>query len=279
MNGASLIAQRIKDYSSLRIVKIQKVETDTSGVKTFIFRDEACSKASPGQFIMVWIPGVDEIPLSLSMMESKGASAITVKRVGVASTKIHSLKSGDIVGIRGPYGHGFTLMTGDVMLVAGGIGMAPLAPLAKNLAKLSAQITLIMGAATRSELVFPNRIKRELSNIEIIITTEDGSYGWKGLATDPAEERLARQRFNMIYTCGPEKMIQKMFQLAELYNTPIQVSLERIIRCSIGLCGSCVIGKFRVCKDGPVFTSEQLREVKDELGTFKRDFSSKKIKF
>jgi dihydroorotate dehydrogenase electron transfer subunit len=82
----------------------------------------------------------------------------------------------------------------------------------------------------------------------------------------------------MIYTCGPEPMMHKMFLLAEQHKVPLQASLERIMRCSIGLCGSCQIGKLRVCKDGPVLNSEQLRSIKEEFGKFRLDFTGKKIK-
>ena len=263
-----------------RIVRVRRVEKETPTIKSLTFYDKACSQATPGQFVMVWVPGVDEIPMSLSTMGSSGYSAITVKRVGDASVALHNLKRGDLVGIRGPYGRGFTLTTGNVMIVGGGIGMAPLAPLAENLSKNSTQITLIIGAVTREELLFLGRMKRILSkvNAEVVAATEDGSYGLKGLATDPVEPLLKRERFGMVYTCGPESMMQKMFQLAERHHTPVQASLERIMRCSIGLCGSCVIGGFRVCRDGPVFGSEQLRKVKDEFGAFKRDFSGRKVR-
>ena len=98
-----------------------------------------------------------------------------------------------------------------------------------------------------------------------------------GLATDAAEQLLEKERFDMIYTCGPEEMMYKMFMLAERYETPIQASLERLMRCAIGICGSCVLGKFRVCKDGPVFSGEQLREVKEEFGQFKRGGTGQRI--
>ena len=91
-------------------------------------------------------------------------------------------------------------------------------------------------------------------------------------------KQIAKQKFDIIYTCGPEKMMQKIFFLAEQYKIPIQASLERIVRCSVGLCGSCMIGKLRVCKDGPIFSAEQLREFKDEFGKFKRDLSSRRVK-
>jgi dihydroorotate dehydrogenase electron transfer subunit len=81
----------------------------------------------------------------------------------------------------------------------------------------------------------------------------------------------------MIYSCGPEKMILKVFKLAEKHGIGFEASLERLMRCAIGLCGSCVIGKYRVCRDGPVFTAEQLRDVRQEFGSVKRDFDGRKI--
>lgn len=276
-NQSKLLDQPIL-HDKLRIVKIKEIKSETPTIKSFTFFDEKCTETSPGQYVMVWIPGIDEIPMSL-LRGLNESSMITVKRIGGASAALHELKNGDVLGIRGPYGRGFTLITGNIMIVGGGIGIAPLAPLTKNLAKLPNKITFIFGATTRDELLFLDKIRLELSNDDkVIVATEDGSFGLKGFATDPIEQILTKEKFDMIFTCGPEKMMKKMFQLAEQYKTPIQASLERIMRCSIGLCGSCMIGKFRVCKDGPVFTSEQLREVKNEFGTFKRDFSGIKIK-
>jgi len=228
---------------------------------------------------MVWIPGVDEIPLSLSTIRPNGGSSIIVAEVGEATRALHQRRARDALGIRGPYGNGFTLTTGNIMIIGGGTGLAPLMPLAEDLSRLNTKITFLLGAKTRDELLFLDRIETTLSKADAryIATTEDGSYGLKGLVTDPAEKILAKERFNMIYACGPEQMMHKMFLLAEQYHTPLQASLERIMHCAIGLCGACVIGKFRVCKDGPVFTDEQLIEVKSEFGRFKRDFNGRKI--
>lgn len=108
-------------------------------------------------------------------------------------------------------------------------------------------------------------------------TTEDGSYGVHGLATTPLERLLAEENFDMIYTCGPERMMRRVFDLAERYRIALEASLERLIRCAIGLCGSCVIGRYRVCRDGPVFTVAQLREVMHEFGFSKLDFTGEKV--
>jgi len=259
-----------------RIVKIEEAKAETPTVKTFTFHDKACSGAPPGQFLMVWIPGVDEIPMSLSMASPAGLSAITVKKVGEASEALYNLKRGDVIGVRGPYGRGFTLASGNLLMAGGGTGMACLMLLAEKLAKPTNKVTCIIGAKTRSELLFLERMKRIFP--EVVTTTDDGSYGLKGLATDAMKQALAKQKFNMVYTCGPEIMMFKAFQLAEQSNVPIQASLERIMRCSIGLCGSCMIGEFRVCIDGPVLTSQELRRVKEEFGAYKRDFTGRKTK-
>ena len=166
------------------------------------------------------------------------------------------------------------------MIVAGGTGVGPLVPLTEKLAETATKVTLLVGAKTKDELLFHDRLDKALSDVnsEIVFTTDDGSYGVKGLVTDEAEQQLMKERFGTIYTCGPEQMMYKMFLLAEQHQVPLQASLERIMRCAIGICGSCGIGKLMVCKDGPVLTSEQLRSVKGEFGRFRLDLAGRKIK-
>jgi len=265
----------------MRIVEIVGAQKENPTIKTFTFVDKLCGKAEPGQFVMVWIPGVDEIPMSLSAINSSGGlSSITVNGVGEASRALNKKERGDQIGIRGPFGNGFVPAGGNVMVVGGGTGLSPLLPLTEKLAKVADKITLMSGAKCRDNLVFMDRIDRILSevNSETIFTTEDGSYGIECLVVDQAEQKLKKEKFDMIYTCGPEQMMYSMFILAEQHNVPLQASLERIMRCAIGLCGSCQIGKLRVCKDGPVLNSEQLRSVKEEFGKFQLDFTGKRIK-
>ena len=269
----------LTDINRLRIVKIQKMKKWSARVKTLTFEDELCSKAEPGQFVMVWIPGVDEIPMSLSATSLEGSPSITVARVGEATEVLHKRKIGEILGIRGPYGNSFTPTNGRTMMVGGGTGMSPLTPLVEELVELHAEVSLVVGAKTQDELLFLDRITNILSKIDgkIFAVTEDGSYGMKGLATDVAKQLMSKEQFDILYTCGPEEMMYKMYALAERYKTPIQVSLERLMRCAIGICGSCVIGKFRVCRDGPVFSNEKLRQVKEEFGRFKRGGTGQRV--
>jgi dihydroorotate dehydrogenase electron transfer subunit len=265
-----------------RIVHIEDIIEETSKVKTILFPDKFCQLAKPGQYVMIWIPGVDEIPISISITNSLSPSGVTVEKVGEATEELLKKNIGEIIGIRGPFGNWFQPNTGNVALVSGGTGTASLFPLIETLKKTSAKIVYVLGFKSKKEILFLNRIRELLSDkryCRIIVTTEDGSYGQKGLATDVVNSLLQKESFNMIYTCGPEPMMRKVFDMAEESRTNVQACLERIIRCSVGLCGSCLIGAFRVCKDGLVLSSEQLRHVKDEFGKFKRDFNGRKIHF
>jgi dihydroorotate dehydrogenase electron transfer subunit len=257
------------------------VTEETPTAKSFTFKDTFCAKAEPGQFCMIWIPGVDEIPMSLTTLNPKEKVAtITVKKVGEATNTLHKAKVGDALGVRGPFGNGYTLThTRKIMIVGGGTGLASLTPLAEKIVHSEAKrITFLLGAKTRSELLFLDRIRNSLSKgeNEVLATTEDGSYGMKGLVTKLVEQILTKQKFDVIYTCGPEKMMYKIFLLGEEFKTPFQASLERFMRCAIGICGTCVIGKYRVCQDGPIFSGEQLREVKEEFGHFRRILNGEK---
>jgi dihydroorotate dehydrogenase electron transfer subunit len=225
---------------------------------------------------MLWIPRVDEIPLSIMNVEGNKAS-VTVKAVGEATRALHKMKSGEIVGLRGPFGNNFTETRGRILMVGGGTGTAPLLFLAKKLAAKAKRLALVIGAKTKTELLFLNQLDALCTEQSTVVTTEDGSYGLKCLATEPLDKLLNKEKFDMIYACGPEPMIRQVLELTEKRGIPMEASLERLMRCGIGLCGSCVIGKYRVCRDGPVFTATQLREIKDELGISKLGFDGNRI--
>jgi len=225
---------------------------------------------------MLWIPGVDEIPLSI-MDASKGLVSVSVKAVGDATRHLHAMEAGATVGIRGPFGNSFTESRGRVLLVGGGTGTAPLLFLAKQLAAKTQRLAFVEGAKTKNELLFVPELDGVCQEKNIITTTEDGTAGLQCLVTQPLASLLDKEQFDMIYTCGPEIMVKKIFEMTEKRKLPIEASLERLMRCGIGLCGSCVIGKYRVCRDGPVFNAAQLREVKDELGVSKMGFDGSRI--
>jgi len=272
------LSDKLTATNTLRTTRIESVKTENSTTKTYTFTDKQCAKAKPGQFLMLWIPKIDEIPLSIMNTQGNIVS-VTVKNVGDATRHLHQKKPGDTIGVRGPFGNHFTQNNGRVLLVAGGTGTAPILFLAKQLAVKANRLSFIMGAKTRSELLFLNQFD-PLCTEPTVAATEDGTYGVKCLATQPLEKLLAQEgkkKFDMVYACGPEGMIREVFTLTEKFGVQMEASLERLMRCGIGICGSCMIGKYRVCKDGPVFNSKRLREVTDELGISKLGFDGNRI--
>ncbi len=266
--------------NKLRITRVTSVRTESPTVKTFTFKDRRCAKAKPGQFVMIWIPGVDEIPISVSdANEADSTVSVTVKKIGEATRALHDKKVGDVIGVRGPFGNSFTLNAKKALIVGGGTGIAPLTFAAKRLSskRNASKIVSVIGAKNIKELLFKDELKKACGEENFFATTEDGSYGFKGVASTLAEQLLNKEHFDIVYTCGPEQMIRKIFEHAEKRGTLVEASLERIMRCAIGICGSCLVGEYRVCKDGPVFKTEQLQKIKDELGVWKRDFDGKKI--
>ncbi len=241
---------------------------------------QVARKAQPGQFIMVWIPGVDEIPMGLSYIGRKYLS-FTVHIVGEATKALCQKHIGELIGIRGPYGRGFTITSGKVLVVGGGTGMAPLIPLIEKLIANKSKITVINGAKTMNELLFLDKLRKlhERGKIKLIISTDDGSMGLKGYASDIVKELLLKEEFNEIYICGPEIMIVKILRIANKARIHVQALLERYIKCAIGICGSCIIDPLgvRVCKDGPVFPSEVLNQL-HELGRYRRNAAGIKEK-
>jgi dihydroorotate dehydrogenase electron transfer subunit len=272
------LSDKLTAANTLRTTRIESVKTENQTTKTYTFTNKQCAKAQPGQFLMLWIPTIDEIPLSIMNTEGSTVS-VTVKNVGDATRHLHTMKRGDTIGVRGPFGNHFTPNSGNVLLIAGGTGTVPLLYLAKQLAVKAKRLAFIMGAKTRNELLFLNQLE-PLCTEQPTATTEDGTYGLKCLATQPLEQLLAekgKSKLDMVYACGPERMTRQVFNLTEKHRVPMEASLERLMRCGIGICGSCMIGKYRVCKDGPVFNSTRLREVKDELGISKLGFDGNRI--
>ncbi|MDY0386344.1 MAG: dihydroorotate dehydrogenase electron transfer subunit [Methanolobus sp.] len=254
-------------------VKIIKIIKETLSTRTFVF-DRSFDEAIAGQFVMVWIHGVDEIPMTLSSKNS-----ITVQKIGDATEKLFALEEGSELGIRGPFGTGFTLPEKDekILVIAGGVGAAPLAPLAEYAASKGICMSIILGARNADELLFADRFA---SCGELHLTTDDGSAHRCGFVTDILTETDVAA-YNKIYTCGPEMMMKCIFDMLEKEEAleKTEFSLHRYFKCGIGVCGACCMDKagLRVCKDGPVFNGIQL--VDSEFGNYMRGPSGNKKQF
>jgi dihydroorotate dehydrogenase electron transfer subunit len=280
MIEASRLISDSKPSHKPRIVEIEEKRIETPTIATLMFTDERCSRAQPGKFVMIWIPSVDEIPMGLSYVTDKGYCGITVRQVGDATKALHSMNVGDRIGVRGPYGNGFKVAEREkVLIVAGGSGIACVASLIEELGRRANELTIVIGARASSELLFMERIKKTTAKAKtrLLASTDDGSYGSKSLASDLAITVMENSKFDLAYTCGPEPMMKKVAEECFRRDIPVQASLERMMKCGIGICGSCVIGECRVCKDGPVFDGGVLRNL-PEFGTVRRDASGMKVK-
>lgn len=234
------------------------------------------TSADPGQFVMVWIPGVDEVPMGFSRISP--SAAITVQRMGEATRALCTLSAGDRVGVRGPLGRGFRLEEGEgVLLVGGGNGTAPLVPLAETLVSMGCSVTVAVGARTAEELLFTDRLTAVTGNA-LYIATDDGTAGHAGFVTTLADDLMQGARPDRVFTCGPEIMMRKVAGSCWDMGIPFQASLERYMKCGVGLCGSCAIGTHLVCRDGPVLDGDALRDVPD-FGAFRRGPSGKVAPF
>ncbi|MGZ5470446.1 MAG: dihydroorotate dehydrogenase electron transfer subunit [Nitrososphaeraceae archaeon] len=266
------------NIDKIRTVVIEEVIEETPSVKTFVFNDRLSSNGKPGQFLMVWIPRAEELPMSIMISNKKDHAAITIRKHGFGSTSLFEKKQNDLIGIRGPYGNYFSVSKSlkNPILIGGGTGLVPLMRLATVLRKLQRRCTIIMGAQTQKEILFKGLAEEILSKIRtnIIVTTEDGSYGIKGVVTDALKDILKKEQFDMIYTCGPELMMKSIYNLSVTHSIPIQASLERYMKCGIGICASCCINDKLVCKDGTVFNENQLSEL-SEFGKVFRDKSGR----
>jgi len=226
---------------------IKQVVDENQKTKTFFFNEDIDIK--PGQFIMLWLPSIDEKPFALSY---KKPAAVTVELKGKFTKELFKLKQGDNLFYRGPFGNGFTASEKKTLVVAGGMGLAGVSLLVESLK----DPRVIFGAKQKSDLFFTERF-------EMDICTDDGSIGYKGFATNKLKQLLKHEEYDIIYTCGPETMMKTVFELAEKYKIECEASLERFMRCGIGVCGSCACGNKLVCRDGPVFSSDNLREMND----------------
>jgi dihydroorotate dehydrogenase electron transfer subunit len=236
-------------------------------------------KAKPGQFINVKCSdGIDPIlrrPLSICSIDEKNKSVIvTFRKKGRGTAYLAEKKSGDLLDLVGPLGNGFenSKKYRNIAVVGGGIGIFPLLFLLQQKSADSfCNITAYIGFETKSKIILENEFAQCCNNL--LLSTDDGSKGYKGFITDLLEYDLMQrknedEKYDIIYSCGPVPMMKKVAETAMRQRIKCQVSLEQRMGCGIGACLSCVckikqnqnndwIYK-RVCKDGPVFWGEEV---------------------
>jgi dihydroorotate dehydrogenase electron transfer subunit len=248
-------------------LRIAEIRQENSYNKTFSL--EGTLPAVPGQFVMAWLPGHEDKPFSLA---GSDPVSLTVAAVGPFSRAIHNLQVGDYIWVRGPLGQGYSLPpnptpTDWVLLIGGGYGVAPLLFLARQALAVGFQVGMIIGARRDVDLLLVETFQR--LDLPVWVTTQDGSAGLAGLATDAIAPALAHWpvKPKVVYACGPVGLLAAVAARCAAEGSPAQVGWEAHMRCGIGLCGSCEVGQgWLTCLDGPVFSFNPLLAPTDTAG-------------
>lgn len=265
-----------KAYTEFGFIQaeVKKVAAENPKVKSLYLKARLSNPPKPGQFVMVWLPKAEEVPMSVSD-GFRGGIRISISKEGETTAEFHKLKRGDSLFVRGPFGVGFSLEGNSFLLMGGGYGVAPLAFASKSILSSGKRGTFLIGAKNASELLFTRDARR--LGMKVYVATEDGSAGHKGVVTELLEPLLSQAKYDSILTCGPERMMYEVVKCGAKFGIQVQASLERYMKCGFGVCGSCVLDPLglRVCVDGPVFEGDLL--LKTEFGEFKRDASGARV--
>lgn len=230
------------------------------------FAPQIAKEAVPGQFVHIRCDeNRDYIlrrPFSIHQVTGNDSFDILFNLVGPGTKWLANLRVKGTVDIIGPLGNGFELVDepGKVMLVAGGMGIAPLVFLASRLVEKQAKVFTVIGAANKEMLLDYMDLKRLTR--KIMAATEDGSQGTKGKVTDILPVAISEDRPDRIFSCGPRAMLKQVSSISRKWGIPCQVALEELMACGVGACLSCVTktkkGYKKVCSDGPVFDSKEI---------------------
>ncbi len=264
-------------YRPIR-AEVLEVITETPTIKTIKFKPDEPISFKTGQFVEITIPGVGEAPFTPSSSPSvKDTMEVSVMRVGKVTERIHELKKGDIIGVRGPCGKGYPLdefKNREVVVVGGGCGFAPLRSLMYSLFDMSGQFKKLFfrgGCKNPKEFLYRKEIqtwkKRDDLGIQLTVDKVDkGDTDWKenvGLVTTILDNIDMEYSNGIAIVCGPPIMMKfatkKLLDMG-FKDKNIYLSMEKNMSCGIGKCGHCRIGIYYACKDGPVFTYDKIKD-------------------
>lgn len=277
-----------------RTYRIKAIKQETDMVRTFTF--DGSLGARPGQFVMVWLPGIDEIPMSVA--EDDGAvTKITFFAVGDMTEELAQKKVGDLVGLRGPFGTCYEWKHGQhIALVAGGYGAAPMYFVAAETVHHGCTLEVFVGAKSKEHLLYLEELE-SLPHVSLHVATNDGSMGFKGFNVkqlgkmlEVCQTKRKKEKgksknndidpIDQVFACGPEMMLKAVSELTAKYKIPSQLSLERYMKCGYGICGNCVVDPLgiRLCCEGPVVKNDACVKI-EEFGKYHRDALGKKHNF
>ena len=261
------------------LYRVQRVRNETDDTFTLELTAQNGSQPfsfKPGQFNMLYVFGVGEVPISISGYPAKkGTISHTTRVVGTVTKAMRKLKRGDAIGIRGPYGTAWPVEEcegRDVIFVAGGIGLAPLRPaLYHVLARREryGRVVLLYGARTPEDVLYPRELEtwRGKFDLEVHVSVDRATTGWRG-NVGVVTTLIPRAPYDptnaVALTCGPEVMMRytvRELQKRGVTSDRIYVSMERNMKCAVGFCGHCQYGPAFICKDGPVFRFDRVEGI------------------
>lgn len=258
-------------------IPIKKIIQETDDVRTFVFEYQLGAK--PGQFVMLWLPGVDAKPFSVAYDDGQ-EFWITFFAVGPMTKQLATKKVGDLVGVIGPYGTNYQYQAGEnLALVAGGYGAAPMYFVAQEAAEKNCKIDFIVGARSEKHLLFLELIE-QLPNTTLHVATDDGSRGHQGYNTEVLEKILDAQPMDWLFSCGPEMMMKRVCDIGAERDVEVQISMERYMKCGFGVCGNCCVDGLGIplCKKGVVISGKTANSI-PEFGKYHRDSLGQKHYF
>ena len=262
-----------------RPYRVLDVTMETADVTTLVLTPIADAPnidavdVRPGQFNMLWVFGVGEIPISVSRTGAGGTLVHTVRAVGTVSDALAHLGEGGVVGVRGPFGTEWDVESAagaDIVVVAGGIGFAPLRPVVEHLLAHRddyRHISVLVGARTPDEILFTDNLAqwpRPEAGVDVEITVDAARGDW-GAHVGVVTDLIARAQFDasrtVAFVCGPEAMMRVATRALRERGMPldrIRLSAERNMKCAIVHCGHCQLGDVFVCREGPVLDAARL---------------------
>lgn len=261
-----------------RPYRVRSRRMETRDTCTLELSPEGPSRAflfEPGQFNMLFLPGVGEVPVSISSFASRPGGVVhTVRAVGPVSSGLFRLEPKEPLGLRGPFGRGWPLggaQGGDVAVIAGGIGLAPLRPAVQAILERRerfGRVFLLYGARSPGELLYRKELGlwRSRLDLEVGVTVDRSERGWRGrvgVVTTLLQGAALDPSRTTVFLCGPEVMLRFAAQELEhlsLDPSRVFVSMERNMKCAVGFCGHCQYGPDFICKDGPVLPYARVRD-------------------
>lgn len=259
--------------ATIKWIKKETRDTATYALKINCKDIQRDYKFRPGQFNMIYIPGVGESPISISSCPSDVDLLHTIRIAGDVTTAISKLKPGDIIGIRGPFGKGWPMeeiQDNDLMIIAGGLGIAPLRSVIRSIVKgqHKGKKYILYGAKTPKDIIFRDEFPRyrDVFDIFLAVDKADPEEYWRadiGIVTGLLNKVSFNPLNTIAFVCGPEVMMQSVVKELIIRGVPgekIYISMERNMNCGTGICGHCMFGPKFVCKDGPVFRFTDIEE-------------------